>query len=940
MNTCGRNQNLLKWYINQHDILYNQIRFKISFNQIRSITNLDSFRIIIHHLILYFKVLFLELKAIVLMLIVLASVGMMKAYADDGYSFGVRLIPQKLIENSEGTLQVYALHNGHISPQKIQNMIYSSSDSSVLQIIGVENSNDGFTTNIKLITSNHGTANIELGAPGFSSSQVPVTVYGNSNYPTKLLVQSTPSTFSVNGPHEGYFTVELANNDGTPAITDNDILISLTTSDNKVITLTAPQIIVKAGTYYGIGKFEVKEPGTAQIFASGESLQSADSTVTVIQNGSPHIQMFVYPQVINSYQASIGYVITQLTDSSGNLMPAKEDITIPVNVLDPPSNETNSSPILHDVTAYNPIVIKKGSYWGYTNLAVRAGANATYTVTASVPSGYVNPGPGQVTTATGKFYDDKSAVLSILPILATGNDELIGVVQLQDQSGNPVIASHDLQVEIDSSDPDTISVDNAIMNKGTGVALVFAKVGTNIPPLLPGISSTMIACPTSTSTTSTSTTTSTTSTSGCSTITGSTAPGITLTTTPQPLVGTSGVTGAVSLHVVTYNEQTVYPTMFLLNSNSLNLVAQSLIPNILGNSNFPVATYLKDSSGAMTYFSDDSDLNILANDYFSIPQTTIHKGDTAVVSEADSLKDGSTSLTFIAGNYQTSLNLQTSSTSASQVALNCSNPIFLNMPNTMTVQIFDSKSNPVFAQKDITLKLVSTNNQILTLPDNVTISKGQYYTTFDVTPNSIGTVQASIIADDLPLSTYKISVGSLSPTLKIIAPKSVLPGDTFVASVIAKNHGDPLNNMNIQWKVNGASIQSSDSVTNQNGTANIVLVPNSGSSINLDVNATGLGYIPAPISKIITINETGSSLPVPNRNSSSVNGSSVNGSSGINPNMSSSVGIQSILKLFKVNGIDTLPILVLGTIAAGGVLVKKNSILSRKTQSNTGIKSR
>jgi len=865
-------------------------------------------------------VLFLELKAIVLMLIVLASVGMMNAYADDVYSFGVRLIPQKLIENSEGTLQVYALHNGHVSPQKIQNMIYSSSDSSVLQIIGVENNNDGFSTNIKLITSNPGSATIELGAPGFSSSEIPITVYGNSNYPAKLLVQSTPSTFSVNGPHEGYFTVELANNDGSPAITDSDILISLTTSNSKVLTLTDPQILVKAGTYYGIGKFEVKESGTSQIFASAESLQSAGSTVTVIQTGSPQIQMYVYPQEINSYQASIGYVVAQLTDSSGNLMPAKEDITIPVNIHDPGNNETNSSPILHYVTAYDPIVIKKGSYWGYTNLAVKAGANATFGVTASAPNGYVNPETGSVTTATGKFYDDKSAVLSILPILATGNDELIGVVHLQDPSGNPVLASHDLQIEIDSSDPDAISVDNVIMNKGTGVALVFAKVGTSIPPLLPG-------------------TTSSTITLASNTNTGTTTPGVTVTTTPQPLAS-SGVTGTVSLHVVTYNDQIAYPTMFLPSSNSLNLVAQSMVPNILGSSDVPIAAYLKDSSGAVTYFSSDSYLNILANDYFSIPQTAIHREDSTVMAEASSLKDGSSTLTFIASNYHTSLNLKTTSTSASQVMLDYANPVFLNMPNTISVQILDSNSNPVFAQKDITLKLVSTNNQVLSLPDNVTISKGQYYTTFDVTPNSIGTAQASIIADNLPLLTNKVVVDSLSPTLKIIAPKSALPGETFVASVTAQNHGEPLKNMNIRWKVNGAIIQSSDSMTNQNGTANIVLLPNAVSSISLDTNATGLGYITAHISKMVRINETESNSTGLRTNSSSINGSSTNGSSTIKSNISSSAGVQSILKLFKINGIDTLPILVLGTIAVGGVLVKKNSLLSRKTQPRTGIKSR
>lgn len=809
------------------------------------------------------------------MIIVLASIGIMKAYADDGGdSFGVRLIPEKLIENSEGTLQVYALHNGHITPQQIQNMIYSSTDSSILQIIGVENSNDGFTTNIKLITSSPGSAKIELGAPGFSSSEIPITVYGNTNYPAKLLIQSTPSTFSMDGPHDGYFTVELANNNGLPTITSNDILISLTTSDSRVLSLTDTQILIKTGNYYGVGKFVVKGSGSATIFASAESLQSTSSTVKVIQTTSPSIQMYVYPQKINNYQSSIGYIIAQLKDSSGNLSPAKEDITIPVNIQDPISNQTNSSPILHYVTAFNPIVIKKGSYWGYTNLAVRAGANSTYNVTASVPNGYTNPTNGNVTTFTGKFYDDKSARLDVLPILATGKDELIGVIHLEDPSGKPIIASNDVSVEIDSSDPVSLSVDNVIISKGTGVALVFAKVGTSIP-------------------------------------------------------------SSLKLHVVTYNDQTVYPTISLPSSNSLQLVAQSMVPNILSQSKFPVAVYLKGTSGAVTYFDSDSELNILANDYFSIPQIMIHRGDSTVVAEANSLKGGSTTLTFIANNYQTTLNLQTSSASPSQVLLDYPTPILLNMPNTMSVQILDSSSNPVFAQKDINLKLVSSNNQVMTLPDNVTISKGQYYATFDVKPSSVGTAQASIIADDLPLADNKIAVDTISPTLSIDAPDSALPGETFIASVTAKDHGEPLKNMKIQWKVNGAVVQSGDSLTNQNGTANIVLLPNLHGSISLDTNATGLGYTPGHTIKMVKINETGSDLPGTNGNSSSINGTTTNGTGTIKSNLSSSSGIQSILKLFKINGMDTLPIIVLSTIAVGGVLIKKNSLLSRKAHSGT-----
>ena len=218
---------------------------------------------------------------------------MIKAYADDDHSFGIRLMPQKLIENSDGIMQVYALHNGHIFPQKIENMIFSSTDSSIVQVIGAENNTDAFITNIKLKTVGQGNAKIVLGAPGFVSQEIPITVYGNENYPVKLLVQSTPSTFSINGPHTGYFTVEMINNNGSPAIAPNDILVNLQTADNRVATLTDSHILIKAGEYYGMSKFEAGQVGTTKIFASTNSLQSASATVTVSQTSSPTIHMYV-----------------------------------------------------------------------------------------------------------------------------------------------------------------------------------------------------------------------------------------------------------------------------------------------------------------------------------------------------------------------------------------------------------------------------------------------------------------------------------------------------------------------------------------------------------------------------------------------------------------------------------------------------------------------
>lgn len=787
----------------------------------------------------------------------------MKSYADNDYSFGVRIMPEKLIENSDGILQVYALHGGHIYPQKIDNVVFSSTDSSIIQVIGVENS-DNFITNIKLKTLGQGNAKIEIGAPGFVSQEVPITVYGNQNYPVKLAVQSTPPILSINGPHTGYFTAELINNNGLPATAKNDILVNLDTTDSRIAALADTHLLIKAGEYYGIEKFEGTQIGTTQIFASADSLQSSSATVTVNQTGSPVIHMYVYPKKINNYQSSTSYAIAQLTDASGNLTPAKEDIVIPVNINDPNAVLTNSSPIIQNVEANAPIIIKKGSYWGYTNIAVSAGVNGTYNILSSTPNGYVNSGPSQITTFTAKFYDDKSARLDLLPILATGKDELIGVLHLEDKNGNPIIASHDMQIEIDSSDANSLAVDNVMLNKGSGVAPVFAKVGTTIPI-------------------------------------------------------------SISLHVVTYNDQTVSPVISLPASNSLRV--QSLVPKILSNTNFPVAVYQTDSTGIPVYFTNDSALEVIPNNYFSIKQATVHKGDPIILADSNSLKVGTSTVHILSDNNQTSITLQSFSNLPSQVVLDYPNPILMNMQNALVAQILDLSGKPVFAQKNITLKLISSNKDVLTLPENVTIAKGQYYVPLDITPNSTGTSQVSVFANDMPLSTYKITVDSFSPTLSLTAPRSALPGESLIANVTAQDHGYPLKNMKIHWKTSGAIIQSSDTITNQNGTANIVLLANSNSStINLNVNATGLGYIPSHASMMIDVNGT-------SEYTSSGNATTAK--------LSSLGNIQANLKTFKVGGIDTLPIMVLGTIAISGVLIKRKSLPSfKKIASRASVQSK
>ncbi|MDE1816909.1 MAG: hypothetical protein KGI11_10175, partial [Thaumarchaeota archaeon] len=116
-----------------------------------------------------------------------------------------------------------------------------------------------------------------------------------------------------------------------------------------------------------------------------------------------------------------------------------------------------------------------------------------------------------------------------------------------------------------------------------------------------------------------------------------------------------------------------------------------------------------------------------------------------------------------------------------------------------------------------------------------------------------------------------------------------------------------------------ASIQSSDKTTNQNGVASVSLMSNSTGIISLDSTISGSGFNPIKIKDMIKINST----------QVVTNGTNA-----------TSISTPSNFKSFKINGVDPLPFAVMGTIAAGGILMKKKNIhlLKKNLTSITNIK--
>ena len=125
-------------------------------------------------------------------LLVILAVGIMpiSAYAQTN-EFGFKLFPEKILEYTDGTLQIFVESNGLMIPREIIGLKTSSSDSSVIKIIGLEPANE-FITNIKIQAQQPGQAKISLAAPGFSSQEILIKVYDNNNYPIETSADPTP----------------------------------------------------------------------------------------------------------------------------------------------------------------------------------------------------------------------------------------------------------------------------------------------------------------------------------------------------------------------------------------------------------------------------------------------------------------------------------------------------------------------------------------------------------------------------------------------------------------------------------------------------------------------------------------------------------------------------------------------------------------------------
>ncbi|WP_232202962.1 MULTISPECIES: Ig-like domain-containing protein [Nitrosopumilus] len=770
--------------------------------------------------------------------------------------FGYQLHPQKFLENTEGIINIHALNNENILPVEINGLKVSSSDNTIVAITGISNA-ENYSTEIKILAKEPGFANISLAAPGFKSQEIPIVIYNNNNHPTQILLKTTPNDFPVDGPKFGYIGIELATTGNLPVIATEDTIVKISTPNTNVIKLQESEITIPKGEYYTLTKFNIKESGDAIIFAETEGMKKVSQFIHVREAKTPlQLQLYVFPKNFNSFSSQTGYAIVQLQDAEGIPVKADKNINLKIGVENPDSGINTSHDFEEFLFASNELEIKEGSYSTFSSFSIRPNvADFTDEFVQSynfyiIADDHIAKGDSITVThdEIGAIEGKGPAITQTLPFLTTGEKELVGVtyfeteVEVSRQLGTstlgktdretvtvsvPVVASEDLFVNVASSNLKTVDAENAFIPKGKNTGLIFGNTGTMIPD-----------------------------------------------------------EGESLEFYITDNKKssTVAGEPNGPLEDDLSLIVEPLIPKILAYSQFPIIGYLlespeedeevttaddeeeeEDGRIGVTHFIKDSVMTFSANENFEIPPEVITQNQEYAVIFGQSNKIGTSSMTVQATGMETGLSLESHTTDPTNIELSVSKNILPMTKNLASIQLLDSVGNPAYAKNQITLEIVSNNQYSLKLPENIVIEKGEYFKSFEIESFSEGTTEITMLAEDLPMHNFELTVNGFHPEISLVAPNSIDQGTQITAELLLDYPTSTLSveNFDVNWNVIGGKIIEQETTTDSDGKARITIDEIKSESLEIYASVEGLGFtnleinktikvIPAPITDAVT----------------------------------------------------------------------------------------
>jgi hypothetical protein len=767
--------------------------------------------------------------------------------------FGYQLHPEKLLENTVGTLQIFVISNEMMVPRSINDLKVISSDNDIIQIINVQENNSGYTKNVQIKAIKPGIASIAIAAPGFASKEITLEVFNNNNHPTQILMKVTPNDFPIDGPRFGYVTVELATTGRLPTIAPEDITIKIETPNKDTINLREQELLIKKGGYFATTEFDLINSGDAIIFASAENMKKVSKFVHIREPVDPlSLKLFIIPEHYSN-SGSNGYAIIQLTDGEGIPVKAEKDIHMKLGVENP-NVSVNTSHNFEQVQFSNKeVIIKKGEYSGYTTFTPTPDLGEFTENTAQTFNMFISTDDhlteGDSFTVTydqvGGLEGKGPSFTTALPFLTTGEKEIIAVTyfetdtEISRQTGTsstgtsdrelvtvtvPVTAKQDYPINFASSKSDVVNPINPIMKKGENIVLVYGYTGT--------------------------------------------------VTTDDSV-----------LFYITDNEgvKTVNGYPIGATEDTLNLIAEPLIPIILSENEFPVIVYLSDGEVddttesidtavstteterdsaegedariGVTPFIKDSVLTLSSNDFVESEPKTIKKNQPYSILNLLTKEVGTAEISFQVDKFEGSMTMTSHTTEPAEMYLSFAKNLLANTESLATIQLLDSVGNPVYAKNDVLVKIVSNDESMLKIPEEITVKKGEYFNTFKLESKNEGTVELSLLSEDMPLAKYDVNIVDITPVISL----DLLGGLNWNERVEAKlsvtipEIETSLEGFNIEWTTDGGELMTSEVVTNNEGIATLNILANDKDTVTVSATVSGNGLSSSSISKTAQI---------------------------------------------------------------------------------------
>jgi len=746
------------------------------------------------------------------------------AFAQEPKDFGYKLMPEKLVEGTEGLLQIYGLQKNIPIPTPIKDIIVVSSNQEVLQVLELDTNEDTAITSVRVKAVESGTAKIAIAAPGFVSKEFSLTVYDVKQGEQKILVKTVPDTFTVNGPTKGYFSVELADIDSNPTLAKKDTVVSISTSNPEIVTLIQKELIIKEGEYFAIGELQVNKPGEVSVYAESQNTDSGSSKVKIVRvedkdtdvDEDYMIQLYVIPEKISNFATSSTFAIVQLQTIDGTPVKATESIPVSLKIdhADPVFNDKRNT----EISTVDSLIIPAGSTTGFAKLSVKAGIEETYQVNISAED-YLVSEPQEFKTVLTPDVDEPLTKLDTIPLLASGNEQLIGVLYPADKNGVALINLQTVDSEINSSNRKALAISDDRMEKGSGAKLIYGKLGVTKP-------------------------------------------------------------NSLEITVLAEETETISPSVFGPEKSELKLVAEPLISKVMPKSNFPMTAYIKNEIDASWYFPDTSNVVMIPNEFVKSTVQTISEGQSVAILDSYSNKEGKGTLEFESNEFATKLDLVTGISKPSTIKLTYPDHLLSGMKNTLSLQILDNSGNPIFANKDIEFKM-ATNDNTIKLP-TVTIKKGTYNAFFDIIPNQKTITEISVLASDFPLSKFNLNTVETDPSLIISTVNTIEAGKPFDLVLDAKILDVPIGNVEVKWDIQGAEIQQISDATDNNGKIKVSLI--AGDADKISIKATTADFNQVTVAKEISVTKPGEA-PIPTLENNPINSNPVTPSNPIENNI-------------------------------------------------------